>query len=404
MEISSAPPAKDLAAGLNTVMARLRRMRMVSPSKLGAYLACPLRYLLESELPKASPIKVSPVALLGTAVHAVAEGAETRTVPSRAETFEALKYQFQKLACDQSKGGPLISWIWGRFGIDGLVSYQRLLSMASFARTLVDKGRARGVSDYTTNPSTQHTIPEGRERWLESSSLGICGQADLILREEENSVSIIDFKTGRVLDQEGRPKDSYLLQLAAYGQIIRERDPAITIRLRLVSPSDHWEGIFDDALCGWVEEVLNELGETIPVGQVISPEEIAKVGDHCGDCSYRPCCGRYQRQLTEIGEIGFLRAKNGCFDFSGEILDVLPRDGFVHLRCRLSNGDLAKVWGIPESILDDTVCKQGHRFNAYGLGTLEKSSAGVLPRNFFVVRQDFPRDSAFGSYIESRDA
>lgn len=382
-------------------MSCLSRQRPASPSKLAAFRACPLRYLLETESKGEracrSPLGVHPATLLGAAVHEAADAFSGRKIEgAEAELLKLVESNFGSLL-DSRSLGPVGSWIMTRFGASALVSRKRLIEQAAFANTLVarfpiSKGSAGAVRG--SDP-----VPLGTERWLSGPSSRVAGRVDLIYRGRSRGIHIVDFKTGRVTDEDGNPKDEYLLQMAAYGLIVRELDPLASISLELVGRRDGWSGDFDEGLAGVVELALDELERVLPLGVSVSPEDIARVGDHCTQCSFRPLCVQYKASMWERMATRTFDFEAWPLDIVGELLELELTGDLATIRCRLANGYVARISGIPANLVAGWNCREGLLVEAYALGAMQAARPGSFPCNFSIVDLASPSESAFRAYV-----
>lgn len=206
----------------------VERTKPASPSKLGVFMACRLRYVFETERPALKRIGDHPSALIGTAVHDAADVLR-RTLPVEASSsVSVLEQCIGRLVSHDSSSRQLIAWVLGRYGKNALLPRAQFISHAGFAWTLAQRlPRCRVEGAVGVNNKVAGRIPVGRERRLASAALDIAGRVDEIYWAANRQVRIVDFKTGSIRDSEGHPKRSYVLQLAAYGLAVREIDPSV---------------------------------------------------------------------------------------------------------------------------------------------------------------------------------
>jgi hypothetical protein len=374
---------------------RLARTRLASPSKLATFRACPLRYVLETENTGPSPIQAHPATLLGTAVHDTAEAVLGEENPDRVNYVGMVEANFTRLVADRARAGPITSWVMERFGMTGLISRRQLLGQAAFAKSLAERFILGKVGSKGGSKDSPESVPLGSEKWLGSTSLGIGGRVDLIYKEDEGSLRIVDFKTGRVNDEEGKPKAAYLLQLAAYGRIAQELDPSMAVQLELLGKGDAWTGAFDAPLRSLVDTTLQDLHTVLPIGATFSPEDLSRTGDHCAQCSYRPSCESYNVKLDKCMSLDGFDYESSPLDICGEVLEVKTEDALSMIRCKVKNGRTVAISRVPTSLIPEIQDCKGRRIRAYGLGSLEARRQGTFPCNFFIIDLEAPRDSAF---------
>ena len=152
----------------------VERTKPANPSKLGIFLACRLRYVLETERPVLKRLGDHPSALMGTAVHDAAEVLR-RTLPVEASSsVSVLEQCIGRLVSHDSSSRQLIAWVLGRYGKNALLPRPQFISHAGFAWTLAQRlprRRAEGAGGLTNNVAGR--IPVGRERRLASATLDI---------------------------------------------------------------------------------------------------------------------------------------------------------------------------------------------------------------------------------------
>lgn len=376
----------------------VERTKPASPSKLGVFMACRLRYVFETERPALKRIGDHPSALMGTAVHDAAEVLR-RTLPVEASSsVSVLEQCIGRLVSHDSSSRQLIAWVLGRYGKNALLPRAQFISHAGFAWTLaqrLSRRRAEGAGGFTNNVAGR--IPVGRERRLASAALDIAGRADEIYWAGNGQVRIVDFKTGSIRDSEGHPKRSYVLQLAAYGLAVSELDASVDIMLELLGKGDQWIGKLDQSTVQAVSHLLADLRAALPRGRSMPATGLACIGEQCAQCAYRPSCPAYRTKLELEGVIdhGFYG-----FDVCGTCIGVAEENGLYTLRLALRQGFAARISCVPAILLpDDKSIQEGHAA-VFGIRSLEPARSGSIPQNFAVVDVQHPRNSAFQSCFE----
>lgn len=171
------------------------------------------------------------------------------------------------------------------------------------------------------------------EVWFQSKSNKIAGRIDLIKSNGEVT-HIIDYKTGKVLDETGNPKEEYVLQLKLYAALYHENVGKWPDKLMLmgVDRSKH-ELSFDSEECNKLMEslssTLREVNEKIagnfPIFDLASPSPKS-----CRYCGYRPSCTPYWNNRDDSGQ--------WPNDLRGEIVEkVQSKIGLIRLV--IKNGD-----------------------------------------------------------------
>lgn len=370
----------------------VERTQPVNPSKLGIFLVCPLRYVFETERLNSKKIGDHPSALLGTAVHNAAELLRRRFPTEPSASIAVLEQCIDHLLASASPSTQLIAWTLSLYGKNALLPRAQLISYAGFAWSLAQRLPPRRI-DGTGEPrrKTGH-IPVGLERWLASAHLDIAGRADEIYWVEHRHIRIVDFKTGGIRDNVGSPKQNYVLQLSAYGLAVRELDPSVEITLELLGKADQWIGSFDASKALAALQLLSDLRTALPRGKAISATHLSCVGEHCGQCTYRPSCLSYREHL--LREIVIDHGFYG-FDVCGTLTGIAEENGFQVMRILLSQGFTARISRIPVILLQTDKCVAGFQAIAFGIRSLEPARAGSTPQNFYVVDVQHPRNTAF---------
>lgn len=376
--------------------ARLQRTKPANPSKLGIFLACPLRYLLETERPAIDRVGDHPTAFLGTAVHHAAEVLRRQGHARSPGCVEVLEKCLGRLLSDSNRSGLLISWMLSRYGKNCLLSRVQFLSQAGFAKSLAERfPAARGAASLRTGTRTT-SIPIGQERWLASPVLDVAGRADAIYWAGNGQLRIVDFKTGSIRDSDGSPNRTYVMQVAAYGLIARQLDSKAGISIELLGITDRWISSLDASLVRAVEQLLDNFRNALPLGLMVSSADLAQRGEHCSSCSYRPSCQLYCGFMEHRMAVDHSRSG---FDVVGELLDVNNDDEFFTMRLRLANGSIIRISRIPGFLLSMIQRSSGGRVAGFGLRSLEVCRPGAIPQNFSVMDVQHPRNSAFQSYF-----
>jgi PD-(D/E)XK nuclease superfamily len=375
----------------------VERTKPAIPSKLGVFLACKLRYVLETERPALKRIGEHPSALLGTAVHDAAEVLRRRLPAEALASVSVLEQCIGRLVAHDSPSRQLIAWVLGRYGKNALLPRAQFISQAGFAWALAQRLPQRRVKGAGSLRDTTRRIPVGWERRLASATLDLAGRADEIYLDENRHVRIVDFKSGSIRDNEGHPKRSYVLQLAAYGLAIRELDPNVDITLELLGKGDQWIGTLDPSTVQAVSHLLGDLRAALPRGKPMPATGLACIGEQCAQCAYRPSCPPYRTKLELEGIIdhGFYG-----FDVCGTCIGVAQENGVYAIRLALRQGFAARISCVPAILLPGEESIQGGEAAAFGIRSLEPARSGSLPQNFSIVDVQHPRNSAFQSCLD----
>ncbi|TCS35614.1 PD-(D/E)XK nuclease superfamily protein [Paucimonas lemoignei] len=377
------------------VVTRLARKKPVSPSKLAVFSTCPLRYLLETERPDALSLPAGPHALRGTAVHMVIE--ECGEQAANGQTIKEKIFNLVSALVQQRGGLDLTKLVFDTYGIEGLFTKEQVIKSVQFVNRV-----ARIHGQYLSHHSARGTVltqkqvyPQlGPEKWFEDRVLDLAGKVDLTYLTNDGTVRVVDFKTGRVRDDSQKPIEGYVLQLAAYGLLLEKAFCAPAIHLELMGPADSWDAPLDDQLRAMAKSVLCQLKRLLPLNQEVHTVEMATPGAHCHSCSYRPSCQKYSGKLWAGGRECEVAAP---VDIAGRVLEVFNFGDVMTLRVETSRGITCSISGIPLRLYQSI--NVGSKITAYSLGSFEVAGRSSIPANFFMLRPDSPRSSAFSSLL-----
>ncbi|MGZ6315635.1 MAG: PD-(D/E)XK nuclease family protein [Anaerolineales bacterium] len=374
---------------------QVKRTKPISPSQLPAFALCPLRYVLQTEPLGVDTVPAGLPAVRGIALHNVIERYMGRTLPASGELREAFLEAAQATA--EKQGNAVIRRAMQSAGIRSLFPTQRVLSDVQFIRTLLGRyprsGTQPGIAVPAAPSSSASSRSFGTERKLASARLDMEGRIDLLLKDAEGSIHVVDYKSGRVSDSDGNPKDSFLMQVAAYGLLVKEAfDPSSPIVLELVGPSSVWEGPFDEQLEQTVLMLLAALKTRLPKHVPLEAAELAILGEHCHSCPFRPACPAYLTALATGEAKGLSPA-----DISGVIVEAVHREDLATLRVLNTSGRIVAISGVPLS--ERCRLAPGVSIEGFSLGIADVLATAPFPANFYQYRKDDPRQSAFGSLI-----
>jgi CRISPR/Cas system-associated exonuclease Cas4 (RecB family) len=143
------------------------------------------------------------------------------------------------------------------------------------------------------------------EHPLSSKDGIIKGIADLVIKKNEtNVVSVIDFKTGEVHNNEGALKEEYINQLKLYAVLYNHNKKEIfdgvkewPDSLYIVSSDGNYHTVpytTDEAeqCFEMVKKSVSRINIIIEEGKDVQGK-LSNTGDHCKYCSYRVVCGKY---------------------------------------------------------------------------------------------------------------
>lgn len=140
------------------------------------------------------------------------------------------------------------------------------------------------------------------ERTFQTESGELRGRIDLLEVDSAGNAVVTEFKTGKILTGDGEPRESYRVQVEAYGFLLIENGLASSVQLRLIGSDEEWRSDFDEKTFERVERRLENITRKVPRGKQIQASELATVGKACRFCSFRPVCSKYRAEAPDFWE------------------------------------------------------------------------------------------------------
>lgn len=373
----------------------LTRTRPISPSKLYWASICPLRYLLETEGKADSRVPAPPVAAIGTAVHSIIEGLTAVGLEGQ-ELKQAIVLKVEVELRRAAHRNQVLQYVLQRFGEAGVFSNNQLLSSIRLVRK-VQLNPITQANAVTPTRGLGESSKSEAESEVFSDHYGIKGSIDRVTHYPDGTVEIDDFKTGRVLDENGALKPQYFYQMCCYGLLVQENCQGSEIRLRVIGPNDDWQSNFTSNMQSKVQSLLHEIEKILPLDSPIKPTNLARPGLHCTSCSQRVNCDNYA---------GFIQSEGYSVDVEGRLCDVrgvVDRieelgQGLACIYLRTSRGRFCRISNIPspmisESLVVDTdvIC-----FSATNITSTVPPEG---PSNLEVVNLNEPGRSSYDFFI-----
>lgn len=384
------------------VVEMVSRTKPFSPSKISIINSCPLRYLLETEShPSVSPPS-NIYALIGTAIHKIIEDNLSNPSISGGEIKKQFLGAIDRLASN-NKRAPLICWVYEKFGLGGTLTSEKVITSVQQIKRLLDKyGNDKSLERSDKKlPSQKYEISSlGSEKWFELAKFELAGKIDLSYLDDEGVIHVIDFKSGKVIDEEGLPKEEYLLQIGVYGLMVEDSTSHSNLLLELIGSHTSWSGCLDETLRGRVVDMIAYAKSKLPLGKEIDASEISITGDHCLSCRSRFACSKYVNALKErvYGDENSICSP--C-DIAGVVKKVSARGDLIDLIISPTDAVTCSIMGLPRTLypefkVDDSIA-------GYFLGTLDIENRCNFPANFYVIRDEAPRMSSFESMVALMD-
>lgn len=340
---------------------RLKPLKRISPSRYTAINRCPYRVILANSYP--SPLLPYPPANhLGNIIHKCIQLIVTGVISTGMEfdtTWSCLLAE-QENALEKMGFGffaPLSDNVPG-FTIKKLQVKSLLKSR--------DKMEVKRVKSLDTNILT--------EKWLEAQDSLIGGYADIIITRN-GYTKLSDFKSGKILLEEGEIKEEYEDQLKLYAYLHSEVFGKYPDELSIIDlEKKEYLVAFTpqecEVLANKSRDALSEINMLVKVHDY---EALAKPkSEHCKSCLYRPACSFYWKLPTGQTNSLFL-------DVKGIVSSVRQfRNGNLNVTLNTDDNELtvSRINNDYLLFLNRTVGKQVAFFNV---------RKGIKPENYHAL-------------------
>lgn len=299
---------------------KLRPLRRISPSRYTAINRCAYREVLSNSYD--SPLLAYPPANhLGNVIHESIQLIVTGKVKSDAE-FDAI---WNHLLAKQEKALKDMGFGFFTPLSENVPGYTiKKLQVKSLL-----KGQNKSEAQKPKNISASTLT----EKWLEAHDSLIGGFADIIINLN-GYTKLLDFKSGKILIEEGKIKEEYEDQLKLYAYLHNQVYGKYPDELSIVDIEKNEYPInFTpqecEALAIRSRNLLSKINSLVEMNHL---EALAKPdSDNCKSCLYRPACNFYWKlPISETGSI--------LKDVKGDIVKVSQfRNG--NLNVTLNTGD-----------------------------------------------------------------
>lgn len=368
----------------------VKRTKPISPSKIGLFDNCRLRYLAESEGVACSRLQMGPAALMGIAVHAAIESLVGHPEPEVGLVRGVLTEKLSEQLSSPKKSSQIAHAAFKRYGLRGVVSQARILLLCGYVLDVLGRLPRQVSSGKPPVSSAPSQIDQlGMEKWVMSESLAMAGRIDYSFLDEVGTLHVVDFKSGAVTEADGVPKPGYLMQIAAYGSMLREAHSVAKVRLHLEGPRGGWEDDLTPEFENRVKYVAREINRSLPFDKTFDAKEIASPGEHCCSCSVRPACAKYLAALSAGARDESLPIVSAG-DIFGKVIETKVNDGLVNVRLECPKDGRITVTGIPE-----VVWARDEYVFMFALRTNETPGRARYVANYHVLDTAQPQQSAF---------
>lgn len=258
--------------------------RLFAVTALAEARDCRLRLVLQSQSIRQETLRLpaGPAAALGTLAHRYFSARAVATEMG-VSLFERIHRDF----ADELATNSATTHYADLPSVIGLSAWSRFRLEVIERR----KGSAPVLPSSRPKSATRGTI-FGRERPLVSQRLRLNGRADRIIRLEEGTIEIRDYKTGKILDSDGGILAHIVFQLRAYGLLVLEQSPGLPIRLIVDDGTEHEVG-FTTRDQSRLRRLVNEISSDLPAGRRLDALSLATAGEDCATCVFRHFCGAY---------------------------------------------------------------------------------------------------------------
>ncbi|MDI1480406.1 PD-(D/E)XK nuclease family protein [Polyangium sp. y55x31] len=328
-----------------------------SPSRFGALLRCKLSVLGESNA--AALLPPVPLAILGTIVHHVrrelSEGRWDEKLEREAAVDLLLHEATQQVDAQLLRDvrtrafAPLRQAI-GRREWD--IRASRLQRWAS-RMTLHGMGRPSlrlgGLLERPADGGADEPgrVETGDEAWLVAPSLRLRGRSDRIEETTPGTLDIVDFKSGKLQDDDGQLLPDATLQVRLYAIVVEEIGSK-AVRLFLEGDERH-RVPWNDTARRETRVLLETVTAALPRAQSLPAQGLAEPGRQCRECRLRPSCPRYSEWAPTAWTRPQPPGDEPPLDVWGSVESVTDGPNGHRVELRDASGRLAIVDGLSES-------------------------------------------------------
>jgi RecB family exonuclease len=379
-------------------------------------VGCRLRYLFETEESQVFKISNNVNVLLGRVVHEAIDAAyKRRSLNDHVAVRQYVVSRLLELAGAENTVRSILASLKLVLSESTLVAPTRIadiVRIAVYANNSNDEIRDVQVAptvarqDRKHHRSAENHSPSRAsifrsESELFSVRLNLAGRADKVERLSGGNIRIADYKLGNALDESGRLREEYRLQIGAYALIVSELYPGVRIQLRVIAADGVWEGALTSETRTEVEALVRTLAIELPLGARKTSEELATTGEKCFGCQYRPSCPAYKSWAPT--QWSAVRGRLPL-DTWGIVQSVERRtDRLVDVRIIDGAARHVRVVAIPSEMLEKFPIV-GHHLELYELKSFETVGQGKFPRNFYIANVSQPFLSAFSTVTRIRSA
>ncbi len=223
----------------------------------------------------------------------------------------------------------------------------------------------------------------GCEQVLANPALRLQGRPDWSAHVGEGRIDVVDFKSGRHTDADGRPLEDHVVQVQLYAMLLESAFPGAHVR-PFVEQVDRVQVPWGDRERSQLVERLRKVAEKLPAGAPLRARECAKPGAYCGRCRLRPVCTAYIDAAPTWWPDGVGHPRPLPLDVWGTVVNVQAVDDSDTVRLIDASGRRVRVDGLERS-WGTTTQREGDAvwfFDLESSEDLEQHGAMIQPRNF----------------------
>jgi CRISPR/Cas system-associated exonuclease Cas4 (RecB family) len=225
----------------------------------------------------------------------------------------------------------------------------------------------------------------GAEESLLDAELRLKGRPDWSEQCGPDLVVVSEFKSGRIVDDDGVLLEEHVVQVQAYALMLERAKPGIRVDAYIEGAERvpvHWGGPQRERLL----ERLRALDARLPHGRQLVADDLASPGSHCRFCRIRPVCSRYLRDVPSCWPDLAGAVLPLPLDVWGVVEHVEQKGAGASLRLTDAGGRRVLVEGlVAEGMIDVMPGDDVWFFNLESSEDLDQHGAKVQPRNFHQV-------------------
>lgn len=243
---------------------------------------------------------------------------------------------------------------------------------------LLGRALSRGAAD--------HAPRLGAEEPLQDAELRLKGRPDWSELRGSGLVVVSEFKSGRIVDEDGRLLEEHVVQVQAYALMLERARPGVRVE-PYIEAVDRvpvpWGGPQRERLA----DRLRALDARLPRGHELAAADLASPGSHCRFCSIRPLCARYLRDVPSWWPDLAGTVRPLPLDVWGVVEEV--KEGRTGASLRLTDAIGRRV--LVDGLAEDCGLSRVRAGDAVWLFDMESSEdldqhgAKVHPRNFHQI-------------------